>query len=584
MRDQDDETQREQDDLLEDERPCDPEVPAAPAPAPAIDGVAQQRVAKANLDALRERVDLAYGAFGERTPADDVEERRVLADDSRKRTSWTIAGVFTASMFLALISRPTWDGGAAWANSFRLDTVAVLIWGPLLYLTMARDRLSKSLRTYLVLALFIESFSETMFVAQGEGGYWDSVLWPASVAFFGTLKEFSGLPGASLSVFFFVTIGLLYRGVRGKKPAGWTAPPAFARNTLLVLLGTVLALAALGLAQGGQVEWAFRQTIHLLQLPLVALVFLYALRVPEDLGAVGTAFVLVALARSLLVVFVYVAVCIPNGVTALPGKPEWCTTHSDSVLFVSALVILGVRALELRQRRAILQALGFGAVLLLAIVLNNRRLAFVSLAVAGLVTYLALDPSRRKRRVTIALAIVVPLLFFYVLVGSEATSTSPLFKPAKSIASVLNQSDTSSLSRDIENENLIYTLGLHQLAPTGFGHEYAYSPNSPPVDLSEVFKNYRLIAHNGVLWLWSIAGVVGFTLVWVVYPLAGTLALRAYRAAESSLERVAALTSLACIAVCVVQIWGDQGFSSYMTIVTFGVAFAVASRLAVRER
>jgi hypothetical protein len=47
-------------------------------------------------------------------------------------------------------------------------------------------------------------------------------------------------------------------------------------------------------------------------------------------------------------------------------------------------------------------------------------------------------------------------------------------------------------------------------------------------------------------------------------------------------ERSAALASLAAVVVCVIQIWGDQGFNSYMTLVTFGVSFAVATRLAVR--
>ena len=52
--------------------------------------------------------------------------------------------------------------------------------------------------------------------------------------------------------------------------------------------------------------------------------------------------------------------------------------------------------------------------------------------------------------------------------------------------------------------------------------------------------------------------------------------------ADTPLERSAALAALGCVAVCVVQIWGDQGFNGYMTLVTFGVAFAVATRLAVR--
>ena len=553
-----------------------------PAPAPAMP---RHLGSPADLEALQERVNQTYGAFGERATDDAWDDRALLLDNDWRSATWLVAGVFFASAFLAFASQPSWSGPGEWASSFRLDTVFVVVWGPLLYWALARQKLWKSVRTYLVLALFIESFSETMFLAKGEGGYWDSVMWPAAVAYYGTIKELSGLPGASLPVFFFATVGLLCRAVwpatrrRAEGP-----PPRFARDALLVFLGAVVLLCLIGLARGGQVDWTFRQVLHLLQLPLVGLLFLYALRVPGDLAAVGTAFVLAAVARSLIVVYVYVGVCIPQGITALPGKPEWCTTHSDTVLFVSALVILLAHALEQRNKKTTLRALGLCALIFLGVVLNNRRLAFVSLAIAPITIYLALDPSKRKRRVTLALAVALPLLVGYVLVGAESSSSSALLKPAKSIASVLDQRDTSSISRDIENENLIYTLRQSPVVTRGFGHEYESSPNNPPVDLSEVFQNYRLIAHNGVLWLWSIAGVVGFAALWFVYPLAGTLAVRGYRAAGTPLERSAALASLGCVAVCVVQIWGDQGFSSYTTPVTFGVAFAVASRLAVRAR
>jgi len=541
------------------------------------------------LQALQEKVAAKYGAFGSR-PNEEEIDRKVLADNFFKPTVQIIGGVFLATLFAYFISRPTFSGPGTWANSFRLDTAFIVIWGPLLYWVMARQRLWKSLRIYLVLALFIEAFSEAMFqemgaVAAGEGGYWNTVMWPAAVAYFGTLKEFSGMPGASLSVFFFTSVGLLYRAVWGKKPAEWVAPPRFARQALLAFLATVFGLALFGIVRGGGIEPAFRQTIHLMQLPLVALLFLYALRVPEDLAAVGTAFVCAAIARSLLVMYVYFGVCAPAGITRLPGKPEWCTNHSDTVLFVTSIIILLAHAFEQRAAKMTYRALALAAPIMLAIVLNNRRLAFVSLAAAPVVLYLAMRPSRMKRRVTVALAVAVPLLAGYVLVGSELPGDSALFKPAKLVVSVMDQKDNSSISRDIENENLIYTLRQSPggILTTGFGHEYQYSPNNPPVNLGELFKNYRLIAHNGVLWIWSLAGVVGFTLLWMIYPLGGTLALRGYRAAQTPLERSAALASLGAIVVCVVQIWGDQGFNSYMTLVTFSVAFAIATRLSVRE-
>jgi hypothetical protein len=538
--------------------------------------------------ALHERVRQQFGAYGTMSGAGNdvdedrrVDERSILADNFLKPTLRIIATVFLMSLFAFIATSPTFDAPNVWSNTFRFDTALVVVWGPLLYFAMSRYKLHRSVRTYLVLSLFIEPFSETMLRQQGEG-YWDTVLWPSAVAYYGTIKEWSGLPGASLPIFFFVTLGLLYRGVWGKKSADWTPPPKFARNILLVFLATVFAMSAYGLAHGATVEKVFRQIVHLMQLPLIALVFLYGIRVPEDLAAIGTIYVTTALVRSALVAYVYFGVCMPQGITERPGLPEWCTTHSDSVLFVTSILIVIVHAFEQRSKRTIVRAVVVTAIILFAMVLNNRRLAFVSLSIAPAVIYLALKPSKRKRRVTTALVLAVPLAIGYVLIGSEINSASPILKPAKLVMSVLDQKDLSSLSRDIENENLIYTLKQSPLFSTGFGFEYQYSPNNPPVDLSDVFVNYRLIAHNGVLWLWSLGGVIGFTALWVIFPIGGTLAMRAYRGAVTALERSAALAALGSVAICIVQVWGDQGINGYMTPVTFGVSYAVATRLAIR--
>lgn len=537
--------------------------------------------------ALRERVREQFGSL-ESVAAppveqrdDAIDERAILADDFSRPAARIIVGVFFASLLAFAAASPTFDAPGVWSNTFRFDTAFVVVWGPLLVWTMARLKLSRALRIYLVLSLFIEPFSEAMFRQQGDG-YWDTVLWPAAVAYYGTLKEWSGMPGASLPVFFFVTIGLLYRALWGKKAAGYWAPPKFARDLLLAFLGAIVALSAWGMAHGAPMEGVFRQIVHLMQLPLIALLFLYALRVPEDLSAIGTIFVVTALFRSLLVVYVYFGVCMPQGITDRPGLPEWCTNHSDSVLFVVSILIVATHAFEQRTKRTTLRALGASAVILLAIVLNNRRLAFVSLAIAPAVTYVALKPSKQKRRVTTALVLGAPLIVAYILIGAEIHSGSPLLKPAKLVMSVLDQKDLSSISREIENENLIYTMSQSPLLSTGFGFDYQSSPNNPPVDLSDVFVNYRLIAHNGVLWIWSWGGLLGFTVLWMIFPVAGTLAIRGYRGASTPLERSAALSAFGTVAICIVQIWGDQGLNGYMTPLAFGVAYAVATRLAMR--
>jgi hypothetical protein len=536
--------------------------------------------------ALHERVRQQFATYatmsgGGAEEEPEYDERALLADDFAKPTLHIIFGVFLASLFAFIATSPTFDAPNVWSNTFRFDTALVVVWGPLLFWTMYRYKLYRSVRIYLVLSIFIEPFSEAMLRQQGEG-YWDTYLWPAAVAYYGTIKEWSGLPGASLPVFFIVTCGLAYRGMFGRKAAEWAAPPKWSRNILLAFLGAVVALSAYGILRGGDVQSIFRQVVHLLQLPLIGLVFLYAVRVPEDLSAIGTIYVTTAVVRSLFVAYIYYFVFMPDGITDRPGLPEWCTTHSDSVLFVTAILIVVTHAFEQRTKRTIVRAAVVSAVIMLGLALNNRRLAFVSLSIAPAVIYLALKPSKRKRRVTTALTIGIPLTIAYVFVGPELSATSPLFKPARLILSVLDQKDMSSISRDIENENLIYTLSQNPVFSTGFGFEYQYSPNNPPVDLSDVFVNFRLIAHNGVLWLWSLGGLVGFTALWMIFPIVGTLAMRGYRGAHTGIERSAALTALGSVAIAVVQVWGDQGLNGYMTPVTLGVAFAVATRLAMR--
>jgi hypothetical protein len=554
-------------------RPSFPSRPPSGGPAP------NEQLLQQLGGASTARMPSPLGDVHDEEPS--VDERAILADDYARPALRIVAGVFCASLFGYFAASPTFDAPGVWSNTFRFDTAFVVVWGPILAWTMSRLRVARALRVYLVLSLFIEPFGEVMLRDQGDG-YWDTVLWPAAVAWYGTIKEWSGMPGASLPVFFFVTIGLLYRAVWGKRPDGVPPPPRFARTLFLTFLGTIVTLAAWGIARGGAVQGTFQQTLHLMQLPLIALLFLYALRVPEDLAAVGTIFVVTAICRSVLVVYVYFGVCMPQGITDRPGLPEWCTNHSDSVLFVVALLIVATHAFEQRTKRAITRALSVSALLLFAIVLNNRRLAFVSLAISPVVVYLALKPSKRKRRVTMAIAAAVPLVLAYLAIGVSVGSSSPIFKPARLVMSVLDQTDSSSISRDVENENLIYTLRQSPLLPTGFGFDYQYSPNNPPVDLSGVFANFRLIAHNGVLWIWSWGGVIGFTLLWMIFPVAGTLALRAYRRAPTALERTAALSALGAVAICIVQIWGDQGINGYITPITLSVAFAVATRLAVR--
>ena len=91
---------------------------------------------------------------------------------------------------------------------------------------------------------------------------------------------------------------------------------------------------------------------------------------------------------------------------------------------------------------------------------------------------------------------------------------------------------------------------------------------------------YRLIAHNSVLWLLGVAGVIGFALIWTPVVVGVYLAARSYRFARAEPDRVAASTCLGVIVCYVIQAWGDIGMSAAVPTLLLACALAAAARLA----
>ena len=103
----------------------------------------------------------------------------------------------------------------------------------------------------------------------------------------------------------------------------------------------------------------------------------------------------------------------------------------------------------------------------------------------------------------------MPLVVVYFAIAHF--KTTGIFAPGASLLSVTKQKDGSSITRDIENFNLLVTLRQHPFVGSGWGHEYVELVKAD--DISKFFPQYRYIAHNSVLWLWSIGGLAGFTLL-----------------------------------------------------------------------
>jgi hypothetical protein len=282
--------------------------------------------------------------------------------------------------------------------------------------------------------------------------------------------------------------------------------------------------------------------------------------------------IIAAITKGLLVVWVYFVVTAPLG-----KKPFYATTHSDSVTFATAIVIVATRMLEERSKQALKWLLLVAPLILAFIVMNNRRLAFVCMGTALLTAFVVMRPDKLKKKLTIGVIAMLPVFAVYVAVG--ANSDHPVFALAKTVSSVSSSSDSSSLTREIENYNLIVTLKEALLMGTGYGHEYDEFIKAD--DISGGHPLYLYIPHNSVLWWVSVGGLLGFPLMWMYHPALAYFSARTYFGARQAQVRAAALTTLGVTLILMVQAWGDMGLQSYTCVMLFSAAYALAAKLCV---
>jgi hypothetical protein len=464
-----------------------------------------------------------------------------------------MGGLFTLSVVAGLL------GGAAVALA--------IAWLPLVGYALFVAPVNITARCLLLAGVFIEPPD----MVPGSG-YWISPLSAANETMYGSLKNLTGIPGLSMPLCFVCAAILYYRARRVPRFRDNPLPPAPAVKSVHYFIVALAVLEAFGLLRGGAVAPSFFQTLHLMTRPVVALALLYAIRGEEDVRAYGTIIVVVACARGLLVLWVYFIV-VPHGVT-----PDYATTHGDSVIFDAAVLVVVANHITVRTKRSFWRMVLVSLYMLAAITMNNRRLAFVGLGGGIVGMLLWLPPSPTKKRVMRSMVYIVPFFVAYVLYG--AGQRGPLYTPAKLVLSVLTQEDTSSDSRNIENDNLVATLQDHPITGSGFGWEYKEVVRI--YDISEFFPLYRYIAHNNVLWLVSIGGVVGFFFLWRTYAMAAFFAARGYLLSQSANDRAGALAGIGIVVVCISGDWGDQGLVSYPSLMVFGAVFAVACNVCSR--
>ena len=474
---------------------------------------------------------------------------------------WFIVGMNVIMITLFILS----------ANSF----VAML---PLALCFLFCLFLVTSLRTTMLVLLFLVALTDSQAISMPDKSLWLPPFYSLQALLFFNLNKIvpiASLRFALLEVIL-VAMGLLafarallrIRVDSRQRERGTNALTLF----LVLAFAAVVWLEAWGVGvRGGdfrQSLWQFRQ---LFWLPLLTGLCSLCLRDYRDfLTAVRVATIAASL-KIAIVAWFYFTVARPIGF-----EPAYLSSHNDSILFVIVLMVQVIRLTHQVSTRNIVSLLLVGSWLMFGIVINNRRLAFVNLLVCcALLFFVMRGPA--KKFVMRAMLFSLPLLVAYVVVGAKRSS--PVFKPAALIMSVVTQKDNSSITRDIENFNLIVTLKQGKLLGSGWGHEYVEMVKAD--DISEGFAQYRFLAHNNVLWLLSIGGYLGFSMLFLPLAIGVFLARRAYFFARTPDERTTAIVAICIYAVYLMQAWGDMGMQANVASFSMALALAASAKLAV---
>lgn len=369
--------------------------------------------------------------------------------------------------------------------------------------------------------------------------------------------------GLQLIILFFLAM-IAVRTTFGDKVDGRYRIPASKPmvNACFVSIGALFWLLIYGMGRGGALNYAIVQMQTMLFMPIMTLFFAYAFKSRKDIKILLRTYIVVGVLRAFQCVY-YWATVVRHQAGDMAGGEQgdgsYVTTHSDSIL-ATIVIIICVATIYQSPRW---QSFFFSALIVppigIGIVLNNRRIAFVAVAFGFAFSYLAANPPFR-RRVHQTIYTLTPIALLYLAAGWNAHGGWA--KPVQSLRSVIEQKDTSSATRDIENYNLLLTLKQAPIAGSGFGHKYVEREHA--YDISKIFEAYRYIPHNSILWFWSVGGVVGETLFWIFICTGVFLSARVSRYAEDNNQRLLAMTALTAVIAHSMQCYGDMGLMSWM--------------------
>jgi O-antigen ligase len=249
------------------------------------------------------------------------------------------------------------------------------------------------------------------------------------------------------------------------------------------------------------------------------------------------------------------------------------------VLFATCVAILLAMVMQRPTRRTLKICALLLPIYLAGMLANSRRLVWADVALV-VVFFLLVSPWGRVKRFFVrALVISLPPLLIYATAG-WSSQAGRLFGPVRTFRSLFDaQVDASTRWRDLENYDLVYTFKQNPLFGSGFGHPYIEAVKLP--DITTAYELEPYVPHNSVLGLWAFGGLIGFTLLWAIYPVGMFFTIRAYRWSRTPVERVTALGAAAVQICYVMQGYGDLGFGTWGPVFTVATAYALVGKICV---
>ena len=347
------------------------------------------------------------------------------------------------------------------------------------------------------------------------------------------------------------------------------------RNAILLSGATTVLWFVYGVVRGGGAWQASWQIYLMLSGVLLALAVGAAFRTPQHYVLLAKMVLAAAAYRAAMCWMFYILYI---HTMRIQPPPEYITSHDDTVLWVVSILILMVHAIETPRLWSRLKSILFLMFLFGAVIFNQRRIAWVSLAMGAAVVFVLLPPGRNKRRLTRYLLAFAPVAMIYIAVGWGRNER--IFKPLQSIATVTTQEDTSTKARNVENLGLIATSNANgMLMGTGWGHPYIEV--SSQYSIAEYFPLWQYIPHNSILGLLAYTGVLGFCGYWLAFPTAMFINARMARLGNNSLARQAGLVGAAQLVVCANQYYGDMGIYYLKGVYMLAFSYAIALRLPI---